>query len=922
MCDSGKSAGSGIRRALARGAPGFAVLALVFAGGLPNAACADTNDDVFEVEQDSDDNLLAVLENDDGDGPIVGVGHPSEGGEAAIACDEECIVYTPPSGFTGTETFEYERRTVFLLVERATVTVHVLSPTRPRALDDSYTIDEDTPLDVSAEQGVLANDEDGDDETLTAVLVEGPSNGSLTLAAEGSFRYEPDHEFAGEDAFRYLADDGSEQSDPARVTITVVDRDDAPEIAPIPEQSAVIDTAFELDLRDFVSDDDTAPEDRHFEATGPLPSGLSLSADGLVRGAPPPSTVGRHEIRFRVTDGTSDADGQFDLVVSSGRVDLGVTLSAAPNPALPGTPAAWSVTVTNHADRSADPVTLKGRFSGRVPFSFDPAEDAGCTFTPDGNDTTLACSLGALAAGESIAIELTGIGDQAGDVYASVRVDSNGAPDEHPEDDESATALSLAEDIVTQSAQRLEGFAARAVAAGDLDGDGYTDLAVATDDADSVLVLLNTTDPGNSSKRRLSRTPVSVGSPALDNDVVVADLDGDSDLDIVTAGAADHAPRVLVNDGAAQFRIVTLEGAGDDGRAVAVGDVDVDGYVDLVLANAGPNAFYRGQGVSGAYDDPIYFGEGSSVEVVAADLFGDTRLELVFADRDGDAKIYELAGSAPTQALRLATGPTTSVAAEDVNGDGAVDLLFGRDAPSAASALPSNPLFTNTSAASPGFFKADELGAAPTHAILTDDTDFDGDADAIVLNRTGAHQSFANMSNSSNAFILAPAQLAAAAGSGAALGRFSVDERRDLALARPDGVDVYFNDGTGRFGLGDTKAPTITRLGEASVALEAGAMYEDAGATASDTVDGDLTDEIVVDDPVDTDIVGTYVVSYNVTDSSGNRADTVTRSVEVRAREASGGGGGGASGAPAALGLLLALLARGFRRYGPQSAAV
>ena len=79
----------------------------------------------------------------------------------------------------------------------------------------------------------------------------------------------------------------------------------------------------------------------------------------------------------------------------------------------------------------------------------------------------------------------------------------------------------------------------------------------------------------------------------------------------------------------------------------------------------------------------------------------------------------------------------------------------------------------------------------------------------------------------------------------------------------------------------DTTPPVITLLGDAFVTVEAGDSYVDAGATALDDVDGDITGSIVVVNPVDQGTVGTYVVTYDVEDSSGNPAVQVTRTVEV-----------------------------------------
>jgi hypothetical protein len=77
-------------------------------------------------------------------------------------------------------------------------------------------------------------------------------------------------------------------------------------------------------------------------------------------------------------------------------------------------------------------------------------------------------------------------------------------------------------------------------------------------------------------------------------------------------------------------------------------------------------------------------------------------------------------------------------------------------------------------------------------------------------------------------------------------------------------------------------APVITLNGVSTVNLTVGSSYADAGATASDSLDGDITSKIVVVNPVDTSTAGTYHITYNVTDSSGNSAQQVTRTVNVQ----------------------------------------
>ncbi len=75
---------------------------------------------------------------------------------------------------------------------------------------------------VVASPGVLDGDTDVDSASLTAVLVSGPSSGSLTLNSNGGYTYVPDSGFAGTDSFRYKANDGFLDSNVALVTITVV----------------------------------------------------------------------------------------------------------------------------------------------------------------------------------------------------------------------------------------------------------------------------------------------------------------------------------------------------------------------------------------------------------------------------------------------------------------------------------------------------------------------------------------------------------------------------------------------------------------------------------------------------------------------------------------------------------------------------
>ena len=79
----------------------------------------------------------------------------------------------------------------------------------------------------------------------------------------------------------------------------------------------------------------------------------------------------------------------------------------------------------------------------------------------------------------------------------------------------------------------------------------------------------------------------------------------------------------------------------------------------------------------------------------------------------------------------------------------------------------------------------------------------------------------------------------------------------------------------------DDVAPVITLTGDASISIEIGEDYTDAGATANDNVDGDISASIEVTGEVNTLQPGEYTLAYNVSDAAGNAAIEVTRTVTV-----------------------------------------
>lgn len=117
--------------------------------------------------------------------------------------------------------------------------------------------------------------------------------------------------------------------------------------------------------------------------------------------------------------------------------------------------------------------------------------------------------------------------------------------------------------------------------------------------------------------------------------------------------------------------------------------------------------------------------------------------------------------------------------------------------------------------------------------------------------------------------------------------RFGVTPSAAGAAVQFDGggIDAIIYDRIRDLGepfVAPSSGPVITLLGDATVDITVGSTYTDAGATAVDGSGADITNNIVVVNPVDANTIGMYTVTYNVT-ANGNAAPEVTRTVNVNA---------------------------------------
>jgi hypothetical protein len=702
-----------------------------------------------------------------------------------------------------------------------------------------------------------------------------------------------------------------------------ITRNQPPVVVPpgIPDQQATQGTPFSLDVSVHFTDPDG--DALTFSASG-LPPSLSISAAGLISGTPTTADVRPTPIEVTVTardPRNAQVSDSFQLFVqATARADIAVeSIVVQPAAALVNETVEWAFTVRNRGPNDGGAIELDVKLAGTPLFLTNNP----CTLTESGDRTALTCAVAPLPAGDSTTVRLTGSASQAGDVFvtAVARATQAVPHDPNPANNSAATSASIAEELGTDAAQSMSGTINIGTAAGDLNADGYDDLAIVTIHGEPAGVMLNVADPTalhnalkgpGDSRRGLSSPPLPFGGAAPGHAIALLDFNNDGHLDIATANGPGVANELFVNGGGATFNaFLTLGAAADDSRAIAAGDLTGNGFPDLVFANVGPSRVYLNDG-AGQFAPAPSLGDSANRygrDVLIAPLLGSALPDVVLAVGDGPALLYRnLGGGNFDGPVVIDPGPTSSVAAGDFNGICLIDLVFGRDVPGPAG-LPSNPVYLNDGMG--GFQLAAELGAAETVDVLTADLTGNGVLDLIFINAGGTHQVYAGTGNGQ--FSLRPRQFVSLDAASAAVGRFSRDLRLGVAVSGLHGTEVFFNDGFGNLGLGVTMRPVIELIGSPQIVLMAGSTYEDPGAVAVDALGQEFPP--AVSNPVNPSVVGTYVVTYTAMDSAGNAAAPVTRTVRVEARDQASGGGGSAIDYVTILLLLTALMMRaGIRR--------
>jgi hypothetical protein len=193
------------------------------------------------------------------------------------------------------------------------------------------------------------------------------------------------------------------------------------------------------------------------------------------------------------------------------------------------------------------------------------------------------------------------------------------------------TPLSSAQTFMFNRADFATGVGPVAVAVGDFNSDGLTDVVTANSSANTVSILL-----GHGDGTFAPHSDYAVeGAPTS---IVVGDFNGDGKLDIAVLAGFDNAVvSVLLGNGDGTFKPYISTTAGTQGGSIAVGDFNGDGKLDVAVSDNSIGVDIMLGNGNGTFQAPVGYATATDPRmVVVADFNGDGKLDLATTNAESE----------------------------------------------------------------------------------------------------------------------------------------------------------------------------------------------------------------------------------------------------------------------------------------------
>lgn len=342
------------------------------------------------------------------------------------------------------------------------------------------------------------------------------------------------------------------------------------------------------------------------------------------------------------------------------------------------------------------------------------------------------------------------------------------------------------------------------VAAGDVNADSRPDLVSA-----NIFIADPAPHPGNvsvilqsQSSRGAFSSAMNLGIGSDPTKVSMADLNGDHFVDLVGTNETSASISILFQNpsGNGTFLAAQNLGVGAHPNGVAIGDLNGDGHLDIVVADSRLSVLFQNAGAPGTFLPPITLGVNCS-SVGIGDLNADGRADLVATGPDaGSVSILlqspVVSGNFLLQPQTLAAGSQPiDIAIADLNADGRLDLAIANLGTPADPNTASLSVLLNNSTSPGGFLAATNYATGErSQSVSVGDLNGDGKADVAVANagvtgNTGSVSVLFQNPGAPGTFLPAVNRPGTSHPLGVAIADLNGDSRLDIALA-DDGVRI------------------------------------------------------------------------------------------------------------------------------------